>query len=281
MAENPQIAAEQEKLDEILKQQREALQGNNQIQLETENLTGARDKVRVDISDAEAALIAAETDLDTATVARSNMLAKLAEVTDQIGPATAELESIKKATDDARAAAIASNADIQATQDKIIADAQAAVDTLTAEKAELEAQVAPISDQVSRLTNQVTALNVQIVTLNATIDAANAQLLVLAQKQSVINDSINDLQAKADALAADIASKTAASAVLDGSIAEKTATIADLDSQIATLTETLKTDNEYNAEFLQARAGLQAAQVEVDQRLAYLKQKYGDLGEPW
>lgn len=264
---------------------------NRQIRLGNDALNG----IKLDIQSAQAdldALITAKQkaqddldalnqDLDSASTARAGKLSEIADLTTQISRAQALLESTKTANDKAAADGATASTVLQASQAKIISDAQDKVDNLTSQKEQLEKEIAPIEDQVSRLTNQITTLNAQIVSLNTQITDATSNLADLNSKINTTTTSLSTLQVQVDALNAEIDTKKATSTALDTEISGKNATLADINDQITAAQATLDADNARQAEFLAMQAGLVDQKRQLDQRTEYLKAKYGELDEQW
>lgn len=275
------ISAEQAKLDDILKQQRDTLQSLNALNLEKEGVQAKIDDLNSKLEGKKEDLDALKAELDSISTARAGKLSELAEIQTQISQAKAFLETTIAEGDRARVANESSLQGVSDSQAKIVADAQAKVDGLQTEKIRLEKEIAPIAEQASRLTDQVTALNAQIVALGDKQDTAVKILNDLNSQIESVKSHITSLQETSDSLARDIADKKGQIAQLDVDIQARNDSKASLDKEIASLEETLKTNNDQNADFLKMREGLMVGQQEVEQRLAWLKSKYGDVSEPW
>lgn len=269
------------KLQSLYHEQEGVLISLNQIKLEQEGvqaginrLKNSQDKIQGDIDSMNA-------ELDTVTTAKAGLVSQISDLKEQINIAVGDLESAKKHRDEAVSEEAASLQDLRVQQDKVVNDSKVQVDILNAQKIDLEKQITPLADQLSRLTDRIMKFNAQIDSLNKAITEATSVLKDLNEKQIVAKQSLEDLQAKSDALTAEITNKIARSASLDTEIAAKQTELNDTQKEVDDVLEVLKTNNQYNVDFLKMRAGLIAGQQEVDERLAFLRQKYGDIGETW
>lgn len=276
-----EIAAEEEKLAGIKKEQSDMLQANNGIQLEKEGLEASVKRIKSDLNELAEKKRIADADLDAASSARAGILSQLDKVQIDLRAAEADLQRTKTDNEQAKAAGEASLKTTEEAQAQLVINAQQKVDDLTAQKVALEKELAPLNDQMSRLTGSIAELNVKIQTLVDTIDKRTIQLEELDASVGVYNTTIEELKTKEDELAKSIEAKKAELASLDGEIQSKQDQIAELDTKIAASTEELKKTDLQNADNLKARAGVDAARTELEQRLDWLKLKYKDLDEPW
>lgn len=279
MTPNPLELANE--VNDLLQQQRTTLASLNQLELEKERLEKNIEDLNQKVGDKAAELNALLVDLDSATTSRAGTLAQLEKINHDLSQAQALLDSTKTENDKVIIEGRNTLADIQSKQNAIVSDAKTRLDTLQSQKETLEREIAPIADQISRLTDKVNSYNNQIVSLKTQTDDAVAELNLIKTKQSVINDSVTALEKRQQYLIDDIAAKEVISNGIDGDISTKNTKIVELDKQVKDVEELLKTNNDRNTDFLKARAGLDSAREQVEERLVYLKSKYGELGEPW
>lgn len=267
--------------DELLKEQREILQSLNQINLEVENATATLAALNDQKNTVEASVEAIKTDLDGLSVARAGKLTQLTQLSEDIRIATSSLDTLKKQADEAVIDNAKAVQDTQETQDGLVRKASEAVAVLASDKERLEKELAPLNEEAARTNALITAANVTLSGLAKKIEDAEVALLTLTGKQSTVNASVNELQTRADTLATQIDEARKTLAALEAEIASKREEGAGLAKDNAAVKKELETNNERNSDFLKERAGLMDARVELDQRMSYLKSKYGELGEPW
>lgn len=278
---NEDIKAAQEKLDDILKQQRDALQANNNLQLEKEGIEASILRVNKDKDTAQGILDGLNNDLDAINIDRSKKLEEIALLKTQISQAQSELETIKTANDKAVIDGKTTNDNIQASQDKILSDVKDSLKVVTDKKDQIEKDIPALTIRVKDLNDQVAPLEAKLKGINDSIVKSAQDLIDANAKVATALTSLSTLNSQNDEISRNIETATATLSTLTKSIDDKNKQIADINSQIATVVEILKTNNDQNTAFLNLRGGLIAGQQEVDQRLTFLKQKYGDIGEPW
>lgn len=272
---------EQLKLDDILKQQREALQSINVTKGEEENVKKNIEELKKEEDRLTAEIESLNADVDSASITRSTKLSVLSVIQDQIREASALLESTKTANDKAMIDGKKNSDILQTEQDRIVLDAKNKVEALETRKNQLSNEIQPLTDQIARFNEQLLPLNQKLDSVRSLVTEAESKVSTLKDTEALLKRSVVDLQSIVDNITLDIKVKTKSSEILDNDIDSKNQTILSLNKEITSLEIELENNNDQNAEFLKSRADLIAGRQEVDQRLAFLKSKYEDLNEPW
>ena len=221
-----------------------------------------------DIDSLTAQKIALQSDIDSLTIKES-------ELSNTLLDSEYNLEQTKVAYTQALS-------DTQSAQDKLINDAniaitraQSQVSVLLDQKKQLDDEIATLNDIKNNLESSVIpvlsaqkdSFSSDILILQGKLDDMTAQLTDLGDKITQASDS-----AVASAQALEIASQT-----LDAKKAEIATVQGSLDALIAEMV----VNDIKNTDFQKIRAAVMTQSDEYGQRMAYLRTKYTELGEPW
>lgn len=271
----------QEQLEQVNKQVNDGLVALNQVRLEQEDRQADIVRMEKALVEKQAELDAIESSLDTATTARSNVLAEVDVLRQQLAAAKAELDSTLTQNEQAKVKGANNIRDLEAEQDFIVKQTQQTVEEINAKKDALEKELQPLTEQIARFNEQQLSISTDIMTLNAKRDEAAKALEDVSAKAVSAQEELTDLQTQAETARQTVADKKDEADALDAAIVEKTAEVADLEQKTIDLQSELEKNSLQNVDYLKARANVIELQTQMEQRLEKLKMKYGEFNETW
>jgi len=274
-------AEEQAKLDEILRQQSLVLESINSLKLQKEGIEtevkesqdrlslmeGKESALKQSLSDVQEALeetnaseVIARRELNH--VVSSHTIAKKNAENEQ-RMADAHLESTK--TEQKR---------VMEEIAKHIEAGKKEIDALNVEKN-------AISNDLDVKKTEINVLTGRKQSLEKYIESLDTEKGDLETKITRRESSLKTAQKTLENLETDISSRKNEIAVLDAEIEQIRAYKRDADKELSRLEQEVKKNATTNDDFLRTRSEVMAKSVELEQRLEFLKTKYGAVGEIW
>lgn len=268
-----------EQLRQVTQQTNDGAVAVNQLRIEQEGVQAGIDRLNKIKEDTTADLEQVRSSLDSATIARSEVLSDIEVARRDLAAIHADLDSTRTASEAARVSGEIELKTFANEKHTISVASEARVAQARIDLVETQKQSEPFIEQVSRLREQVRDLTADANNLVLTIAKKEGELSDLQSKIEEATLTVKDTQAGVENLSSNLIEKREQSAHLDIDIINQNETIADLSQKIAELQVELEKNSTANADFLKDRATVIALQQTNLQREEFLKQKYGELGE--
>jgi chromosome segregation ATPase len=281
MPTQEQMDAAVEQLTQITQQVNDGNDALNLINLRTEEAQANVDALNAKTIETQERLSQVEGELDAATSTKALRVGELADLQLKLSAAQSDLQAALTAVNKAKADGEDVVRDATEAHAKVIADAQTKVDQLTAQADDLQKQIAPTAEQVGRLQAQVDTLNSQIIALEQKIQDGQLILDDITARTDAAVAALNDSKTLAGNLDADIEAKKAEQSSLVTDLDDKRAQLTEATDKLVALNAEIAKNSLLNDDFLIARADVEKSKKDYAALFDTLKQKYGDLKEPW
>ncbi len=274
-------AEDQAKLEEILRQQSLVLESINSLKLQKE-------RIETEVKESQDRLSLMEGKESALKQSLSDVKEALEETNASQVIARGELNHVVSSHTIAKK---------NAENEQRMADAH-----LESTKLEQKRVMEEIAKHVESGKKEIEALNVEKKDLSNDLEVKKAEINVLTGRKQSLEKEINDVDmVKKDLeknsglietslktaqrilvnLNTEISSRKSEIAVLNAEIEQIRASKREAEKELSDLKEEVKKNATTNDDFLRTRSEVMAKSVELEQRLEFLKTKYGAIGETW